>query len=95
MCWPTVVCGEAVDDVQVFPESLHVLSRSQHGSHLRSSVADLCHVVLTKEEVMRCHLTRDLDALLLRRSDDQDLKKKRKTLEEPPRGHWASVDDDT
>lgn len=71
----TVVRGEAVDDVQVLPESLHVLAGPQHGPHLRSAVADLCHVVLAEEEVMRCHLTRDLDALLLRRSDDQDLKK--------------------
>lgn len=73
----TVVGGEAVDDVQVFPESLHVLVGPQHGSDLRSSVADLCHVILAKEEVMRRHLTCDLDALLLRRPDDQDLEKKR------------------
>lgn len=74
----TVVGGEAVNDVQVFPQSLHVLVGSQHGSDLRSPIADLCHIFLTKEEVMRRHLTCDLDALLLRRSDDQDLKKKKK-----------------
>ena len=72
-----MVGGEAVDDVQVFPESLHVLSCSQHGSDLRPSVADVLHVFLAKEEVMRCHLTCDLDAFLLRRSDDQDLKKQK------------------
>lgn len=71
----TVVCGEAVDDVQVFPQSLHVLVGSQHGSDLRSAVADLRHVFLAEEEVMRSHLACDLDALLLRRSDDEDLKK--------------------
>lgn len=75
---PTVVCGKAVDDVQVFPESLHVLICSQHGSDLRSSIADLWHVFLTEEEMMRRHLTRDLDALLFCRSDDQNLKKKEK-----------------
>ncbi len=71
----TVICGKAVDDVQVLPQSLHVLVCSQHGSYLSSSIADRCHVFLTKEEVMRRHLTCDLNALLLRRSDDQDLKK--------------------
>lgn len=74
---PTVVCGKAVDDVQVFPESLHVLVCSQHGSDLRPSIADLWHIFLTEEEMMRCHLTRDLDALLLCCSDDQNLKKKK------------------
>lgn len=69
----TVVCGEAVDDVQVLPQGLHVLVCSQHGTDLRSSFADLPHVFLTQEEVMRCHLTGDLDALLLCCSDDQDL----------------------
>ena len=72
---PTVVCGEAVDDVQVLPQRLHVLECSQHGSDLRSSFADLPNVFLTQEEVMRCHLAGDLDALLLCCSDDQDLEK--------------------
>lgn len=72
-----MVCGEAVNDVQVFPESLHVLKCSQRGSDLRSAITDLCHIFLTKEEVMRRHLTRDLDTLLLRCSDYQDLKKRK------------------
>lgn len=76
MCSLTVIRGEAVDDVQVLPECLHVLAGSQHGPYLRPSVSDHRHVVLAKKEVMRGHLTCDLDALLLRCSDDQDLKKK-------------------
>lgn len=73
----TVVCGKAVNDVQVLPESLHVLTGSQHGSDLRSSNADICHVVLTQKQVVRCHLTRHLDTLLLGCADDQNLRKKR------------------
>lgn len=75
-----MVRGKAVDDVQVFPERLHILACAQHGSDLRSSVANLRHVFLTQEEVMRRHLTRNLDALLLGSTDDQDLKGKGEKL---------------
>lgn len=68
-----MVRGKAVNDVQVLPESLHVLAGSQHGSYLRSSKADLGHVVFTQEQVVRCHLARDLDTLLLGGADDQNL----------------------
>lgn len=74
----TVVRGKAVDDVQVFPESLHVAARSQHGPDLRSAVSDLRHVFLAEEEVMRGHLACDLDAPLLRCSDDKDLQKRKR-----------------
>lgn len=83
----TVVCGEAVDDVQVLPQSLHVLARPQHGSDLRSPVTDLLHVVLAQEEVMGRHLACDLDALLLRRSDDEDLRKKSQKFHNAAKHH--------
>lgn len=73
-CSLTVVCSKAVDNVQIFPECLHVLACSQHGSNLRSTVADLRHIILAQEEVVRGDLACDLDALLLRSSDYQDLK---------------------
>jgi len=71
--WLTVVCGEAVDDVHVFPECLHVLTASQHRSDLRAALTDIRQMFLTQEQVMRRHLASDLDALLLCSSDYQDL----------------------
>lgn len=68
-----MVSGEAVDDVQVLPQRLHVLAGSQHGPHLRPTTADVGHVILAQEEVVRRHLACHLDALLLGRPDDQDL----------------------
>lgn len=68
-----MVCGEAVDNVQVLPQRIHVLPGAQHGSHLRSPIADLRQVVVAQEQVVRCHLARHLDALLLGGPDDQDL----------------------
>lgn len=76
----TVVSGEAVDDVQVLPKRLHVLTRAQHGPHLRSPAADFHHIILTQEEVMGRHLTRHLDAFQLRCSDDGNLGGKRGTF---------------
>lgn len=70
----TVVGGKAVDDVQVFPQRLHVLPGSQHGSDLCSPIADVRDVVLAQKEVMRRHLTGDLDALLLGSTDDHNLR---------------------
>lgn len=69
----TVVRGEAVDDVQVLPQRLHVLAGAQHGPHLRPAAADVGHVLLAQEKVVRRHFARHLDALLLGRPDDQDL----------------------
>lgn len=68
--WLTVVSGEAVDDVKVFPKRLHVLTGTQHGPHLCSPISNFHHIILAEEEVMRRHLARDLDAFLLCRSDD-------------------------
>lgn len=68
-----MICSEAVDNVQVFPECLHVLAGSQHGTNLRSALTDIPYVLLTQEEVMRSHLTCHLDALLLSCPDYQDL----------------------
>lgn len=73
----TVVGCEAVNDVHVFPEGLHVLPGSQHGAYLRPAVPDVRHVLLTQEEVMGRHLTRHLDAFLLGHPDDQNLGKGR------------------
>ena len=73
----TVVGGEAVDDVKVFPEGVHVLAGAKHGPDLRPPVANLGHVLLAQEEVVRRYLARDLDALLLGSADDQDLEGRR------------------
>lgn len=69
----TVICSEAVDNIQVFPERLHVLAGSQHRTNLRSPLTDIWYVLLTQEEVMRSYLTRHLDTLLLSCPDYQDL----------------------
>lgn len=69
----TVVGCEAVNDVQVFPEGLHVLPGAQHGADLCPAAPDVHHVLLTQEEVVGRYLTRHLDALLLGCADDQDL----------------------
>lgn len=68
-----MVRGEAVDDVQVLPKRLHVLTGTQHGPHLCPAAANVGHVLLAQEEVVRRHLACHLDSLLLGRPDDQDL----------------------
>lgn len=71
-----MVRGEAVNNVQVLPQRLHVLTGAKHGAHLRSAAPQIGHVVFAEEEMVRGHLTRDVDPLLLGGSDDQDLRMK-------------------
>lgn len=74
-----MIGGEAVYNVQVVPQGLHVLSGPQHGTHLPLLVPQPVKVVQTEEQVMRRHLAGNLDAFLLGSLNDQDLKKAKRS----------------
>lgn len=69
----TVVRGEAVDGVHVLPESLQVLAGAQCWPHGRPALPEAPQVVPAQEEVVRGHLARHRDPLLLRCLDEEDL----------------------
>lgn len=74
----TVVCGKTVNGVQVVPECFHIFSGAQHRPYLTSAFPNASQVLLTQEEMVRCHLTCHLNALLLCCLDDQYLRRKTK-----------------
>lgn len=72
----TVICGKAIDDVQVLPECFLVLLGAQHWSHLRSALADAGNIVLTEKQVVGGHLTSDGKSFLFGNADNGNLQQK-------------------
>ena len=70
----TVISGETVDDVHVFPERLAVLLGDEGGSDLAAARPDAAQILGRQEQMVRSHLTCHRPPLLLRRADHQDLK---------------------
>lgn len=68
-----MVSGEAVDDVHVLPERLHVLAGAQRWPHGCTALPEAPQVVLAQEKVVRGHLARHRDPPLLGRLDEDDL----------------------
>ena len=70
----TMICGKAVDNVQVLPESLLVLLRYKNWPHLRPPLTNARNVIFTEEQVMGTHFTRDWKTLLFGNTNYSNLK---------------------
>ena len=69
-----MICGKAVDNVQILPESFLVLLRDKNWPHLRSPLTNVRNIIFTEEQVMGTHFTRDRKTLLLGNTDYGNLK---------------------
>lgn len=90
-----MIGGKTINDIQIFPQCLHVLSGAQHGPHLSPAITKNRHIVFTQEEVMRCDLACHLNAFLLCSSDDKDLKREKKKHETFPHVRQINTKSDT
>lgn len=79
-----MISSKAVYDVQVVPQGLHVIPRTQHGAHLPFIVPQPLEIIEAEEEVMWSHLAGHLDAFLLSSLDDEDLREPNEA------GKWTS-----
>ena len=70
----TMICGKAVDNVQILPESFLVQLRDKNWPHLRPPLTNTRNIIFTEEQVMGTHFTCDRKTLLLGNTDYGNLK---------------------
>ena len=68
-----MVSGKAVDDVDVIPEGVLVVTATQSRAYLTPPTANARDIVLAEEEVVGTHFTRDLQTPLLGKTDYSNL----------------------